>query len=45
VSAAKRVYRGEAASAVQQVQAELARARAAQAAAQRAVDDLLGKHA
>jgi hypothetical protein len=45
VSAAKGVYRGEAASAVQEVQAELARARAARAAAQRAVDDLLGKHA
>jgi hypothetical protein len=45
VSAARGVYRGAAATAVQEVQAELARARAAQAAAQRAVDDLLGKHA
>jgi hypothetical protein len=41
VSAARNVYRGEAATAVQDVQAELVRARAAQAAAQQAVDDLL----
>src|SRR4051794_15748100 len=44
VGAARNVYRGEAATAVQDVQAELERARAAQAAAQQAVDDLLGTH-
>jgi hypothetical protein len=42
VNAARNLYRGEASTAVQQLQAELARARAAQAAAQQAVDDLLG---
>jgi hypothetical protein len=42
VGAARAVYRGEAATAVRDVQAELTRARAAQAAAQRAVDELLG---
>jgi hypothetical protein len=42
VQAARSLYRGEGATAVQQLQAELARARAAQAAAQQAVDDLLG---
>jgi hypothetical protein len=44
LGAARNVYRGEGATAVQDVQAELARARTAQAAAQEAVDDLLGTH-
>lgn len=42
VDAARSVYRGEGATAVQDLQAQLAKARAAQAAAQHAVDDLLG---
>jgi hypothetical protein len=42
LAAARDLYRGEAATAVQDVQAQLARARAAQAAAQHAVDDLVG---
>jgi hypothetical protein len=41
IGAATNLYRGEAATAVRDVQAELARARAAQAAAQQAVDELL----
>ena len=41
IGAATNLYRGEAATAVQDVQAELANARAAQAAAQQAVDELL----
>jgi hypothetical protein len=41
IAAARGVYRGEGATAVQRAQAELARAQAAQAAAQQAVDALL----
>jgi hypothetical protein len=42
ISAARGLYGGEAVGSVQQAQAELARAQAAQAAAQQAVDALLG---
>jgi hypothetical protein len=41
IGGATNLYRGEAATAVRDVQAELAKARAAQAAAQQAVDELL----